>query len=76
MYCFTPPSSGEVKVFDIDVTKEPSRIKARIGVMPQEDNLDPDLTVFETSLSMRDILVQERKIPGPMLRELLRDLLE
>ncbi len=47
IYCFMPPSSGEVKVFDLDVTKDPSRIKAKIGVMPQEDNLDPDLTVLE-----------------------------
>ena len=47
IYCFMPPSSGEVKVFDVDVTKDPSKIKAKIGVMPQEDNLDPDLTVLE-----------------------------
>ncbi len=50
IYCFMPPSSGEVKVFDTDVTADPSRIKARIGVMPQEDNLDPDLTVLENLL--------------------------
>jgi lipooligosaccharide transport system ATP-binding protein len=47
IYCFMPPTSGEVRVFDMDVTSDPSRIKARIGVMPQEDNLDPDLTVLE-----------------------------
>jgi len=45
--CFMPPTSGRVTVFGMDVTEEPSRIKSRIGVMPQEDNLDPDLTVFE-----------------------------
>ena len=47
IYCFMPPTSGDVRVFDMHVTESPSRIKARIGVMPQEDNLDPDLTVFE-----------------------------
>ena len=47
IYCYLPPGSGEVKVFDIDVKEGPSLIKARIGVMPQEDNLDPDLSVFE-----------------------------
>jgi lipooligosaccharide transport system ATP-binding protein len=31
----------------MDVTKNPGNIKARIGVMPQENNLDPDLTSFE-----------------------------
>jgi lipooligosaccharide transport system ATP-binding protein len=47
IYCFMPPTSGDIKVFDMDVTKDPSQIKARIGVMPQDDNLDPDLTVLE-----------------------------
>jgi lipooligosaccharide transport system ATP-binding protein len=47
IYCFMPPSSGTVEVFDISVTEHPSRIKSRIGVMPQEDNLDPDLSVIE-----------------------------
>jgi lipooligosaccharide transport system ATP-binding protein len=47
IYCFMPPTSGEVIVFDTDVTKAPGNIKARLGVMPQENNLDPDLTVFE-----------------------------
>ncbi len=47
IYCFMPPTSGEVKVFGMDVYKSPSAIKARIGVMPQEDNLDPDFTVLE-----------------------------
>ncbi|MDQ7786800.1 MAG: ABC transporter ATP-binding protein [Thermodesulfovibrionales bacterium] len=45
--CFMPPTSGEVTVFGLNVTEKPSSIKARVGVMPQEDNLDPDLTVFE-----------------------------
>lgn len=47
IYCFMPPTSGDIKVFDMDVTKAPSQIKSRIGVMPQDDNLDPDLTVLE-----------------------------
>jgi lipooligosaccharide transport system ATP-binding protein len=47
IYCFMPQSSGEVRVFGLDVAKDPSMIKARIGVMPQEDNLDPDLNALE-----------------------------
>jgi len=47
LYCFMPPTSGEVKVFGMDVTEKPGQIKSRLGVMPQEDNLDPDLSVFE-----------------------------
>jgi len=45
--CFMPPTSGEVQVFGIDVTKNPGQIKSRIGVMPQDDNLDVELSVFE-----------------------------
>ncbi len=47
IYCFMPPTSGDVKVFNMDVTKSPSLIKSRIGVMPQDDNLDLELSVFE-----------------------------
>jgi lipooligosaccharide transport system ATP-binding protein len=45
--CFMPPTSGTVTVFGMDVTGFPSRIKARLGVMPQDINLDPDLNVME-----------------------------
>ncbi len=47
IHCYIPPTSGEVKVFNMDVTRNPSEIKSKTGVMPQDDNLDPDLSVFE-----------------------------
>lgn len=47
IYCLRPPSSGKVTVFDMDVTEKPGDIKSRTGVMPQDDNLDPDLSVLE-----------------------------
>lgn len=47
LYCFMPPSSGSVEVFGADVLTKPSLIKSKIGVMPQEDNLDVDLTVLQ-----------------------------
>jgi len=47
IYCFLPPTSGTVRVFGKDVRESPAEIKTRIGVMPQDDNLDPDLSVFE-----------------------------
>jgi lipooligosaccharide transport system ATP-binding protein len=47
IHCYMPPTSGEVRVFDIDVTSNPSDIKSRLGVMPQDNNLDPDLSVIE-----------------------------
>ena len=47
IYCFTAPSSGSLKVCDIDVGENSKKIKEMIGVVPQEDMLDPDLTVLE-----------------------------
>ena len=47
IYCFLPVTSGALTVLGLDVAKHPSEIKARTGVMPQENNLDPDLSVFE-----------------------------
>jgi lipooligosaccharide transport system ATP-binding protein len=47
IYCFMPPTSGSVNVFGMNVNESLSQIKSRIGVMPQDDNLDPDLTVFK-----------------------------
>jgi lipooligosaccharide transport system ATP-binding protein len=47
LYCFMPPSYGTVEVLGINVRANPSLIKSRIGVMPQEDNLDIDLTVLQ-----------------------------
>jgi lipooligosaccharide transport system ATP-binding protein len=45
--CFMPPTSGTVTVFGTDVLAGPGEIKSRLGVMPQDDNLDPDLSVIE-----------------------------
>src|ERR1700690_600985 len=47
VYCFMPPTSGDGRIFGMNVIESPSLIKARIGVMPQENNLDPDLSVLE-----------------------------
>ncbi len=48
--CFLPPTNGRVTVFELDVRDRPGEIKARLGVMPQDDNLDPDLSVRENLL--------------------------
>ena len=45
--CTMPPTKGRVQVLGMDVSASPSEIKASQGVMPQDDNLDPDLSVME-----------------------------
>ncbi|WHT20823.1 ABC transporter ATP-binding protein [Crossiella sp. CA-258035] len=43
--CVSPRSGGELSVLGLDPDLEGPRIRARIGVVPQQDNLDNELTV-------------------------------
>ena len=43
--CVSPVTSGELRVFGLDPTTDGPRIRARIGVVPQLDTLDTELTV-------------------------------
>jgi lipooligosaccharide transport system ATP-binding protein len=46
IHCVLPLTDGKLTVADMDVTEQAREIKKMIGVAPQEDNLDPDFTVF------------------------------
>ncbi len=48
--CMSPLTSGNVLVSERNVKTKPREIKALTGVVPQEENLDPDLTVFKNLL--------------------------
>jgi len=43
----SPLTEGKLTLAGMDVTEHGREIKAIIGVAPQEDNLDPDFTVFQ-----------------------------
>lgn len=43
----SPLTSGKLTLAGMDVTERNREIKALIGVTPQDDNLDPDFTVFQ-----------------------------
>ena len=47
IYCFLPPTQGELTVAGLSVNKQCREIKSMVGVAPQEDNLDPDFTVIK-----------------------------
>ncbi|MBS7644752.1 MAG: ATP-binding cassette domain-containing protein [Candidatus Bathyarchaeia archaeon] len=49
--CVSPISSGTLTVKGMDVREHPREIKEILGVVPQENNLDPDLTVFKNLLT-------------------------
>jgi lipooligosaccharide transport system ATP-binding protein len=48
--CVSPPSSGSLQILGMDASADGRRIRARIGVVPQEDALDAELTVRENLL--------------------------
>ncbi|HIH43538.1 MAG TPA: ATP-binding cassette domain-containing protein [Candidatus Methanoperedenaceae archaeon] len=48
--CVSPGSGGKLTVFGMDVNTEQRKIKRLIGVVPQENNFDPDFTVYENLL--------------------------
>lgn len=50
MYCSALVTSGELYVLGLNAKKNFREIKSRIGVVPQEDGLDPDFTVLENLL--------------------------
>ncbi|MDQ3403525.1 MAG: ABC transporter ATP-binding protein [Actinomycetota bacterium] len=43
--CVSPRSGGDLRVLDMDPDREGPQIRARLGVVPQQDNLDNELTV-------------------------------
>ncbi len=50
LYGLSPITAGELFVANYHVHLYPREIKGMVGVVPQENNLDPDLTVLENLL--------------------------
>ncbi len=49
--CVSPPSAGELRVFGLDPSdRRTAAIRARLGVVPQEDTLDAELPVLDNLL--------------------------
>ena len=45
LFGFTPKSAGRLQLFGLDIDEHLREVKNRIGVCPQDNNLDPDLSV-------------------------------
>jgi lipooligosaccharide transport system ATP-binding protein len=48
--CVSPPTQGELTILGGDPVRDGAAIRARLGVVPQEDTLDGELTVRENLL--------------------------
>jgi lipooligosaccharide transport system ATP-binding protein len=45
--CVSPPSAGQLRILGLDPHTDGPAIRARLGVVPQQDTLDVELTVRE-----------------------------
>ena len=71
IYQVTPIDSGELRVFGLRSGVEARRIKERLGVVPQIDNLDEELSVEDNLL----IYARFNGISGPQARQRADELL-
>ncbi|MBA3382756.1 MAG: ABC transporter ATP-binding protein [Actinobacteria bacterium] len=70
--CVSPVTDGKLSVFGLDPARDGVEIRGRLGVVPQEDSLDMELTVRE------NIIVYGRYfgLPRSVLRNRADELLE
>lgn len=69
--CISPKTGGELSVFGMDVNTHQREIKRLLGVVPQENNLDPDFTVYENLLVYARYFDIPRAVAGKKIDELL-----
>ncbi len=65
------PSSGQIEVFGKPYPSAIRKVKYQIGVVPQTDNLDPDLTILENLLVYANYFKIPRKVAKERAEELL-----
>jgi lipooligosaccharide transport system ATP-binding protein len=72
LYQVTPPTSGEVTLFGLEGGRQARRIKARLGVVPQIDNLDEELSVLDNLLIYARMNGASARAARERAREVLR----
>jgi lipooligosaccharide transport system ATP-binding protein len=70
--CVSPRSGGSLRILGREAAEEGAAIRARIGVVPQDDTLDTELTVRENLL----IYGRYFGLSKPVIRERTQQLLE
>ena len=67
----SPITSGELSVFGLDPAADGREIRSRLGVVPQDDNLDQELTVEENLIIYGRYFDLPRSVIRPRIDELL-----
>ncbi|MBW8826533.1 MAG: ABC transporter ATP-binding protein [Acidobacteria bacterium] len=70
--CVSPRSGGDLRVLGMDPATDGPRIRARLGSVPQEDNLDLELSVWDNLM----IYGRYFGLPRPVIRERATELLD
>ncbi|GGI06230.1 ABC transporter ATP-binding protein [Egicoccus halophilus] len=68
----SPATEGTLRVLDMDPATHGPQIRARLGVVPQEDALDQELSLYENLL----IYGRYFDLPRKLLRERIAELLD
>jgi lipooligosaccharide transport system ATP-binding protein len=69
--CVSPPSGGELRILGLDPRRDGPRIRSRLGVCPQLDNLDIELNVRENLTTYARFFGIPRKVARRRADELL-----
>ncbi|MFR9778755.1 ABC transporter ATP-binding protein [Micromonospora sp. MS34] len=69
--CISPPSGGELRILGMDPVRDGPAIRARLGVCPQLDSLDPELTVRENLTTYARYFGIPRRVARERAAELL-----
>ncbi|HSG79797.1 MAG TPA: ABC transporter ATP-binding protein [Acidimicrobiia bacterium] len=67
----SPPSEGSISVLGMDPVADGPKIRARLGVVPQDDNLDQELSVYENLLIYGRYFGLPKKVVDERIDELL-----
>ena len=66
-----PATSGELRIFGQQLPAYSTQVRARTGVVPQLDNLDPDFTVAENLAIYASYFGIEHSVSNERIRQLL-----
>nr|MDT0660568.1 ABC transporter ATP-binding protein [Micromonospora sp. DSM 115978] len=69
--CVSPPTGGELRILGMDPARDGPAIRGRLGVCPQLDNLDPELTVRENLTTYARYFGIPRRVARERAAELL-----
>ncbi len=67
----SPVSSGSLSVLGLDPEHQGPQLRARLGVVPQEDNLDQELTVYDNLMMYGRYFDLSRAVIKERIEELL-----